>query len=509
MNNKKKIINLVYFIIITLIILIGIYLRFKLYFAKLPFWLDEIMLSLSFIDRDIWGMFLPLEANQKSPPLFLLGTFVIVKLFGFNEYSFRLLPVVSGISSLFLFYILLKDVIKNKIGIIAGMFIFSVSIGLVYYSAEFKQYSSDVVICIMLLILYKWLDISNISIKKTLIYTIASIILVLFSFPSMFIIPAIVITKMISGRKLNPKALIILSGVILSGLALCFYDLQVFHFMRNFWCDFDQNGCIVFYNNFLYYYLQNNCMYFIYDFNFKNVIFLIGLLVLGCGILYKDNKEKAILVSLIYVFAFSASVLKIYPFTGRLMLYFIPIYIMLLAKNFDISPIKTKIKGINFITNVILTILMIFILGVKIPFYNIPFNAMVDYKLQYDRSRSKELREKVKECSHELLKNYKDGEKILACEGLLYAVKYYKKYFKYTNPIDIRSYGNIDFKETSKVSAKFIDENININFWIYSRNNETYFRCSDIEEIENILNSKKIKYNEKKFDEIFLIHTIN
>ena len=506
-NNKlNKIISFIFYFIIVLILLFGVYLRARLYFSKAPFWLDEIMLGLSFTDRNILGMFTPLEANQKAPPLFLAITFVIVKLFGFNEYSFRLLPFSSGILSLFFYYFLLKDYIKNKIGIIIGLFMFSVCVSLVYYSAEFKPYSCDVLISIILLLLYKYINLNNLSVKKITIYSLISFILVFLSFPSMFIITGMVLTKFIAAKKINYKALWILFSILIAGLILFFYDLKIFNFLQNYWCSEQQKGCLELNFSFIFDYIKNNCIYFMFDDNYKKEFLLLLLIFLGFRFLFIDKREKAIMILIIIFLAIIASFMKLYPFKERLMLYLMPVFILLIVKNYDLSIYISKFKKVQYFFNIFISLILMLIIGIKIPYFNLPSEKLIDYRTKFDRIRSEEIRENKRNLTFELIKNFKEGDKILTSEGFYYFIRYYNKYYKFNKKMDIYTYGKIKMSKVNNFTEEFIDKNKNSNLWILGRDDETYFRCSGYNDLINILNSKKIRFEKKRYKQLYLIY---
>ncbi len=234
--------NIIFYIFVILIVVLGIFLRLKIYLFKIPFWIDEIVLSQSFIDEKFLNFFHVLVDNQKAPPLFCSLVLIVQKIFGYNEYSLRLIPLLSGILSLFAFYFLLNDYIKSKLVLLTGLFLFAVNPVLIYYSAEFKPYSSDVLICILLLFSYKYMSLKNIqpfkSIwAKVIVYLIISNIIILFSFPSILIIPSMMIAKFIEEKKITFPGVMIFLGSFTSSLYLylVYKDLRVTEILENDW----------------------------------------------------------------------------------------------------------------------------------------------------------------------------------------------------------------------------------------------------------------------------------
>ena len=77
-------------------------------------WADEAVLALNIVNRSYWELLQPLDYEQGAPVGFLLVEKLAIGVFGNNEYALRLFPLLSGIISLFLFYILAKYVFKSK-----------------------------------------------------------------------------------------------------------------------------------------------------------------------------------------------------------------------------------------------------------------------------------------------------------------------------------------------------------------------------------------------------------
>jgi hypothetical protein len=72
-----------------------------------------------------------------------------VRLWGGSEYVLRLLPLLAGVAAVLLFYKLASQALPAKaVPVATGLF--AISPALIYYSAEVKQYSSDVAIALLL-----------------------------------------------------------------------------------------------------------------------------------------------------------------------------------------------------------------------------------------------------------------------------------------------------------------------------------------------------------------------
>ncbi|MCZ6793024.1 MAG: glycosyltransferase family 39 protein [Planctomycetota bacterium] len=137
---------------IVILVILGVLVRSTRYFLRFPLWSDESFLAIQFTERGYGELTGALDYRQVAPFLFLWVQLTGVKLFGFNEYSLRLLPFASGLLSLFLFVHVSRALLKGA-SLVLAVGIFAVAYPLVRYSAELKPYGSDVLVAMILLTL--------------------------------------------------------------------------------------------------------------------------------------------------------------------------------------------------------------------------------------------------------------------------------------------------------------------------------------------------------------------
>lgn len=157
--DKKKVL----LVILGIIWLIGIILRIKTFLTGRPLWHDECSVALSLLDRNMFDFLRPLEHYQCAPPIFMSLSKLLTYIFGLHENVLRIIPLFAGILSLPAFYFLSKDFLKSKWLILIVNFLFAVNYQLIYYSQEFKQYSSDVLVSILTLYYLAKIDIVNLK----------------------------------------------------------------------------------------------------------------------------------------------------------------------------------------------------------------------------------------------------------------------------------------------------------------------------------------------------------
>jgi hypothetical protein len=169
-----------------LFIILGVASRIYGYILNRSLWLDEAFLASSVVRRDYLGLLDPLDFNQGAPVGFLWITKILVYIFGSSEFVLRLLPLITGLSSIYLFYILMNRLNSSSKPWVGTAFFATVPF-LVYYSFEFKPYMSDAFITLSSLILISKIYTRNLKPEYLFIY---SAIIVWISFPAIFLLTA-------------------------------------------------------------------------------------------------------------------------------------------------------------------------------------------------------------------------------------------------------------------------------------------------------------------------------
>jgi hypothetical protein len=134
----------------TIAVIGGVILRARRYFANRSLWLDEAMIALNILRRDVAGLLQPLEYNQAAPFGFLVSEQAIAGILGPGELSLRLIPFVAGIGALVMFAFVARRVLGPAPAVLAVAFL-AFNEPLIYYASELKQYSTDVFWCIAIL----------------------------------------------------------------------------------------------------------------------------------------------------------------------------------------------------------------------------------------------------------------------------------------------------------------------------------------------------------------------
>lgn len=128
---------------VALIIAAGAALRLAAYAAGRPLWLDEALIAINLLDPPPDGLLGPLSFAQGAPPGFLWAQSVLIDGLGPDEHALRLLPLISGLGALALFWPVARRVARPRAALPA-LALFATLAPLVHYSSEAKQYSGDV-----------------------------------------------------------------------------------------------------------------------------------------------------------------------------------------------------------------------------------------------------------------------------------------------------------------------------------------------------------------------------
>jgi len=345
-----------------LIIAFGVAMRLIQYLANRSLWADEAVLALNIVNRSYLELFQPLDYEQGAPIGFLIVEKVAVQILGNNEYSLRLFPFVCGVGSLFLFYELGKKWIP-KFAIIISLTLFASLPYLVYYSAEVKQYSSDVAIALFLYLLLLPLLQQKLNRSQIIKYSLVGAIAIWFSHPSIFILASIGSSVLLINfwhKDLNKikQLLLIYSACVLSFIIFYFVSLRNLtgnETLTTSWGDgfpsspFDIIWMLDAFGKFFYKPLGFS--------KWVDGLAIVAFLV-GCISCWLSRKKILLLLLSPLFMTFFASFLHQYPFRSRLVLFLTPYVIFLIAEGGSYILKKSKSRLIKIISIFLIILLL-------------------------------------------------------------------------------------------------------------------------------------------------------
>jgi hypothetical protein len=173
------------------IIALGIVLRLAVYFHNRNLFQDEADIARNIYERTFAQLTLPFSYRQYAPPLFLWALKALTSMFGYSEYIFRLVPLLAGMGSILLTYLLL---LKYGVKHVIWYPLLLLSTGFIYirYATELKQYSSDSFIALSLIYMALSVDLRTIgSARFWLLWVGVGSLAIWSSMPSVFILAGV------------------------------------------------------------------------------------------------------------------------------------------------------------------------------------------------------------------------------------------------------------------------------------------------------------------------------
>ncbi len=421
--------------LIWLFICIGIFLRSVQYLLNYSLWIDESFVALNIINRSYLELFKPLEYNQGAPIGFLIAEKVATQIFGNSEYSLRLFPFLSGIASIFLFYKIARWFSKPTATAIA-IGLFALCDRLIYYSAEVKQYSSDVAIALLLYLLTIQQQNKKKNYTQLITFALTGALAIWFSHPSVFVLAGIGLTLLVSAwikREWSKLCQYIIVSLVWLASFISFYIVSIQELSNNaaLQKSWDSN-----HNSFmplpplnltdLRWYFDK----FFEIFNYPLGLYLTGIaalaFIIGCKSVFSSNKKKFYLLISPILIALLASGLHKYPFKGQLLLFIIPSMLLIVAEGTQYIFEKTRsnfsLFGISFVMLLFFHPLYYVASNLKEP------QSVPDFEYQ-------RIRENIKPVLNYIEKNQKPNDIIYVYYASQYAFKYYLDRYKFNyNP---------------------------------------------------------------------------
>jgi hypothetical protein len=327
---------------------LGVFLRVWVYLSNRSYWMDESNLLGNMRGTPILDFSTPLRGDQLAPIGFIVLERMIVSLFGESGYSTRLLPLVCGVASLWLFQRLAFRWLSGSAAMVALIF-FTFSDDLVYYSSELKPYSCDLAFALAIMLAATDIVDSPLCKRRIASLGILAVSSPWFSFPSVFIVAASGVTLLIDrfARKLWRE----LISIALVGL--CWSASFILAYRAHSALLGDPVKMNVFWN-FAFLYLTADpradlvrfggvfLEFFVNPLNLvpswlppQVVAFPVFLLFVGGVSLGRRKPIFFLMLGLPIALALIAAAAKKYPFHGRLILALFPAFAFMIAEATD------------------------------------------------------------------------------------------------------------------------------------------------------------------------------
>jgi len=334
-----------------ILLIIGISLRLKHFLENRSLRLDEASMVLGMMMRSSSEIFNFSRYNPQLPtaPIgFLLLEKGLIQFFSNNEFVLRLFPFICSILSLFLVHKLLTRYITPRaIPIALGLFIFSEP--LIFYAADVKVYSCDVLISIVLILIVDHIKKYSFNRVRILLFGLAGALSLWFSYISIFVLASVGMWILVlTARKGKLGKLMILLGCMLfwGGSFSYVYFRQIINISKNsgLYGMWDQAFMPWSAGLLESLYWLNNALLSMFQSTLGIPSVLGGILFFLGGIsIWKRKREQFFLFMTPLFVTLLASIVHKYPFEGRLVLFLAPSLIIFISEGFLFF--MSRIKG--------------------------------------------------------------------------------------------------------------------------------------------------------------------
>ena len=464
----------VYYLILLTVFIIGIILRTVVFLYHSEFEDDECRLLLAISGKSFWQMFLSLGLAQSAPPFFLVLVKCWSKLCNQAEYFMHSLPFIFSLCSMFAFFKLSEKLFKHKYSIILANILFGLNYSLIFFSSILKQYSLDVFVSIILVYFLSEININKLSKKGLYIFSLLLLILPFISLPSLIFIGSFFILRIIyeyKNKGFIKKFIVLILPFLIIMTLYYFFNLapskaDLDKIFPNYW----RNGFLTIES---FKYLRLFAIYLKTHF-YPNSYILFELILWVLGIFYCIKDKSSISKYILCVFAVAnlAALMQLYPFAGRVALYFVPILIIFCVKPLDSINIK----------NLRAAILLTFCYVIGFCGYNINYVKDNIVGLKHNICYPKSVLQKL------IVHYNSDNDVILYNQASISNFIYYSQKLNFYPVKDIPL-----FNKTKDDITKFIDNlDSNYNYWLYC--SKDYSRAKIVDDLMEYANGKHILY---------------
>ena len=323
-----------------LAILIGSALRVAHFSRRGSFWGDEAALAYNLLARSYGELTRPLDLWQAAPAGYLIFEKLLGTHLGMEEHILRLPSLLAGIATLVLCAWSFQSLFGSTVAVIATLFL-AFSPELIRYSCEFKPYALDAAISIGLFALFanpirrdRWRTLWPLA--------VAGAIAPWFSLPSVFVLAgcggSLGLRAAIEGNR-RLSILLALSATLWAAsfaveYLLCLRAASTEPELLNYWsaafAPFPPRSLadLRWYGGKAVYLLEPA-----FGRGTRHLTLIVFLT--GCGLLGKRHRLVVGFVLAMLVAVLAASAARKYPFTGRLLLFLLPILILPIAVCFQ------------------------------------------------------------------------------------------------------------------------------------------------------------------------------
>ena len=334
--------------------------RIQQYTAGRSLWSDEAMLALSIALRSPRELVQPLYYDQVAPVGFLWAERLAVSVGGVNEFSLRILPLLAGIVLPFFVWRLGTRLLNRTAALIAVALV-GFAPALVFYSNDAKPYGIDALITVALVRLaMKLLDrpADRSAFVKLLL---AGVVAIWVSVSAVFVLAGVICALMADAgsepsRRWSRSTLVLAWGLAFAGAYFTVYGRgAVSPYMQAFWqgtyldihsLDGIARSVLLVLRALVWIFLGESSLLGRFAGSVQVALFLILALLcpLLIGAVRVGRSQGLVGLSLLFgpsLAMTATSLLGAYPLAGRLAVFQVPLWCLLIAYGYDWIATRT------------------------------------------------------------------------------------------------------------------------------------------------------------------------
>lgn len=327
------------FLVLGLILLAGIALRVRVFRENPGLYDDDGRLGVNILSRTPGELLLkPLGNEQAAPILYLMMTKQLVQRFGTDEWVLRLPALIASILALGLYVVLARQTLDAWAQGFA-LSLMALSWSLVEYSGRVKQYSGDVLMTVILMLLGVWALRQTQGRARFVVLAVVGVAMVGWSHPSVFVLGGIgstlIGTALADRRFRDAIGWIAVSSCWFLVFVMCYLlvyrhytgESGLLHFWSNEFAPFPPRSLVQF-----KWYLDAFTALFSIPLGLKYVGLAAAAFLFGVY-LFAVKGQGRLLMLLVspLILTLAASALHKYPFGDRLLLFACPLLATVVA----------------------------------------------------------------------------------------------------------------------------------------------------------------------------------
>jgi hypothetical protein len=314
----------------------GAIVRLVQYFSNRSMWFDEVSLVLNLQSRSYGELLTLLDYNQAAPPLFLWAEKFLMQILGSHEYVLRLIPLVAGLASLYLFY---RFALRFSSGLVTPLAIalFASLEYVVYYCAEVKPYILDLTLGLLLFLMLTPLHGAFLSWQTRLQLMLIGAVSIWLVYPIVFIMASTELVNFGRSPLRKWKDLLLNRLPMYAAWLLSFAVLYIWIIQPTLGNDALVESWGTRYPDSLldiWWILDAVGRFFYNPMGFLGYAdgLAIAVFLVGCIHLYRHDRLRLVIVGTPLLITLASAYLQQYPFRERLVLFLVPYALLILTE---------------------------------------------------------------------------------------------------------------------------------------------------------------------------------